>query len=177
MNSSKALWRDPQTVSCSHLGSVERDWLTCRHSLTRRLQQQFAGNVRFHLRREGLASIYAEEADLLSLDAQQLHWVREISWCFQRQYWIMARVVIPDQPDLQALRAAGRRSIGGLLFQSGDFVRSAIEIAEILPGHPYHVNALQQTSCWARRCTFARNGQSLLVSELFLPDFFAALEQ
>ncbi len=175
------VWQSTQSIAaCKCLTVTQWHWLSDSGSLTQRLKDHFSDNITFRLLFEGKANLEADEAALLCLDINQKQWVREVAWYYQQQCWIVARVVVPVSraSSFDDILTIGERSIGDLLFRSDGIVSGEIELAQIPRKHPYYlrvnrITRLQVASLWGRRRTFSRSGGSLLVNEIFLPEFFA----
>jgi chorismate lyase len=153
-----------------------QDWLFDTGSLTRRLTRLSADSLQIVPYSEGWAPLRLEECQALDLPAQTLGWVREVYLAGRGKPWIFARSVagkLALKEDGFPLAALGSRSLGELLFVNGGFSRGPIEIARYpLAWLP---TGLAADAPWARRSRFQRGALGLLVTEVFLPDFWAAL--
>lgn len=176
------MWEDFSAAQCSSLTSGQKAWLGDSGSLTQRLKSHYPSGMDFRLLFEGKGDPHCEELKLLDLTGEHQQWIREIAWYFQQQCWIVARVVVPLQQGFEDVIAMGSRSIGNLLFRN-NFIAEPIQVQQIPTTHPYHafasgtVNLVSDSKLWARRRTFLRDNKRLLVSEIFLPDFFRAIHE
>jgi len=153
-----------------------QNWLFDTGSLTRRLKQLSAGHFSVTPLRQGLAELREDECQALGLAPGTKGWVREVYLNGRGSPWVFARSVASQQAlgqDDFPLTVLGSRSLGELLFVEGGFSRGPIETClyptGLLPGSPLH------NAPWARRSRFDRGTLSLLVAEVFLPEFWATV--
>jgi chorismate lyase len=176
----RTAWSDISQINPAGIPSVHWEWLQFTGSLTQRLHHCLLNQIEFRLRNVGWSHVTEDERQVLNLSAGK-HWVREIEWRYQSCRWIVARTVIPrtsSSRQFQQLFTIGDASIGTVLFRSDDFTHDPIQVAECSPEHVYHQIAntdrcLDHQSLWARRRIFYCKNDKLLVTELFLPTFFA----
>jgi chorismate--pyruvate lyase len=123
-----------------------------------------------------MAVLRDDECAALGLPQGTTGWVREVYLSGRGQPWLFARSVAGQQAlkhDGFPLASLGSRSLGELLFVNGGFSRGPIEVGQYparwLPG------AEAATDPWARRSRFDRGGLGVLVTEVFLPEFWAML--
>ncbi|MEB0041747.1 chorismate lyase [Pseudomonas sp. MH10] len=152
------------------------DWLFNQDSLTRRLTRLSADGFSILPLFEGWQALRAEECAALSLPDQSIGWVREVYLRGNGQKWVFARSVAAQSALQQGglnMDKLGTRSLGGLLFCDEAFERGALEAcrypAAWLP------NEDTADGLWGRRSCFSRGVLSLLVAEIFLPDFWHAV--
>lgn len=176
------MWEDFSVAQCNALTSSQKAWLGNSGSLTQRFKSQYPNDTDFRLLFEGKGDPYCEELKLLDLTGECQQWIREIAWYFQEHCWVVARVVVPWQQGFEDVIAMGNRSIGNLLFHD-NFIAESIQVQQIPTTHPYHVfarrvvNLAIDSKLWARRRIFSRDNKRLLVSEIFLPDFFRVTDE
>ncbi len=173
-------WQVCDVAQPKNLTPRQWQWLCHRGSLTHYLKDQFSNKISFKLLSEGHGYPSAEESDVLAIDTGHQQWIREIGWYFQDKCWILARVVVPlgGHPHFNDIIGSGERSIGDRLFSDNGFTPGAIEVAQLGERHAsyqfaHRVVPLSDSWLWARRRPFAKASHHLLVTELFLPDFFA----
>lgn len=151
------------------------EWLLDQGSLTQRLTRLSADRFSVIPLVEGWQPLRDDECAALRLPQASIGWVREVYLLGAERPWVFARSVAGKAAlaahDL-GLEALGQRSLGQLLFSDPAFTRQPIETcrypAAWLPA------ALQQASLWARRSRFDRDGLSVLVAEVFLPELWRA---
>lgn len=94
---------------------------------------------------------------------------------------VYAQTIMPDSTITgteSMLSALGDKSLGQVLFQSPQTIRSNIEFSIVEPNSQlgqYIEQQLQQPiqdTCYIRRSVFHFNGKPLLVCECFLPELF-----
>jgi chorismate--pyruvate lyase len=153
-----------------------QNWLLDTGSLTRRLTRLSADSFAVTPVNQGLALLRDDECQALGLPPGAQGWVREVYLSGHNQPWVFARSVAGEQSLRQdgfPLASLGSRSLGELLFVNGGFSRGAIQTsrypAALLPGIPL------TEAPWARRSRFDRGALGILVTEVFLPAFWAAL--
>ncbi|MBE2896856.1 chorismate lyase [Pasteurellaceae bacterium HPA106] len=132
-------------------------WLFSTPSLTALLKQK-CGQFTVDVRCEGWQrAILPQETALLPKDKK--YWVREVTLLGDGTPWVAARTVIPltTSEHFPPLLALNTTPLGEFLFQHNS-VRGALQWGRI-------------ESMYARRSCFMLAHQSLLVSELFLPEF------
>ena len=173
------MWQISDVAEQKNLGDKQWHWLCYQGSLTHRLSEHFSDKIEFRLLFEGRACVLPEEASVLGVDINEQQWLRHIAWYWQGQCQIAARVVVPlcESDDFKAIIAMGDSSIGECLFCRNAFEKGPIEIAKIPENHAYYefasgVGSLDKAVLWGRRRSFSAGDRCLLVSELFLPDFF-----
>ncbi len=173
---SKWLW---PTILEEKLSANLYDWLVDTGSLTARLKQH-CQTFTVEILAEGHYQLSDDEKIKLNL-TDNLGFVREVLLKLDGVPWVFARSVIPlntlTAPGGE-LELLGNRSLGSVLFNAPDMQRSEIEIAEFYSHSKVYslshlFSSVRQTSLFGRRSCFLLGGQSLLVSEVFLPDALA----
>lgn len=144
-------------------------WLSERGSLTARCEQaclQFRVRLLSFRRETGLSG------------ERGRRWVREVLLECDQIPVIFAHtelVALPRGRLLRWLAGLGSRSLGSLLFSFPGFVRGRIEYCRLDARHPLFRRALQAAGLppcdelWARRSLHCLGGQSVQVTEVFLP--------
>lgn len=152
-------------------------WLTEPGSLTKRCE---AACRRFRIRLLGYGRRppLPDEAAFLRLRPGQRAWGREVLLECDGVPVIFAHTVLPLRPRGRLgrwLAGLGSRSLGSLLFAHPGFRRGAIEFVRLDRRHPLFRRALAATGpigvreLWARRSAHSLAGQTVLVTEVFLP--------
>ena len=152
------------------------DWLFDAGSLTRRLTRLSADSFTVVPASEGWAVLREDECLALGLPPNAMGWVREVYLSGHGRPWVYARSVAGQQALKQdgfPLAALGSRSLGELLFVNGGFTRGAIEAGRY-PAAWLPIDVTGEAP-WARRSRFDRGALGILVTEVFLPEFWAAL--
>ncbi|WP_147271800.1 chorismate--pyruvate lyase family protein [Corallincola holothuriorum] len=158
------------------------DWLLDSTSLTARLKrhcQDFSVRV---LGESYLALSADEQSQLATADSEGF--VREVILFCDDKPWVFARTVVPlaTLSQGQELQQLGERPLGALLFATPGMVRDAVEVTHLAADHPLSKSALlwgadKQRDLWGRRSRFLLPAGALLVSEMFLPDCAAYVEE
>lgn len=154
-----------------------RFWLQDRGSLTRRIQERC---TRFYVEPvfQQLSRVYADESSKMQLRRDELAMVREVYlYCCDKPV-VFAHSVIPRKGLIGAWRALsglGTRSLGSMLFKNPKIKRTPLEFKRVSSGHFLYDRAVVRLTgrpahLWARRSLFTLQGQSILVTEVFLPD-------
>lgn len=173
-----AKWLWPTIVE-ERLSANLFDWLVDTGSLTARLKQ-YCQEFTVEILSEGSSQLSDDEKTKLNL-TDSLGFVREVLLKLDGTPWVFARSVMPlntlTAPGGE-LEHLGNRSLGSVLFNAPDMQRSEIEIAEFdahskVYSLSYLFSSAPKASLFGRRSCFLLGGQSLLVSEVFLPDALA----
>lgn len=193
--SSNVLTREPlwQTVSHKHknLPSTLKQWLFDPSSLTKKLIDYSAGQLRVEVINQRIRRARFSEYKALKLAHHKYVVVREVVLYGQEIPLVYARTIMPLSTlkgPLRRLYYLGNRPLGGALFADPSMRRGELEVAPIgqnyLPNrtlnsfsknlnsshqpissqhNPYH-------HCWGRRSLFFLKNKPLLVCEIFLPN-------
>lgn len=162
-------WYSPDELDRLPDGALA-DWLLASGSLTARLRAHCS---QFEVRVLGEAMLPG-----LPGEPQLPHtWVREVLLILDGTPWVFARTLVPEALLTRCgdeLTALGDRPLGELLFSSDLFTPGRIEIAGFHScGTLAHLaESLGQNvhgRLWGRRRYFEREGDELIVSEIFLP--------
>lgn len=171
----------PATHVAWQLPRLLSPWLTDQGSLTARLIHHSDDQFAVKLLRQGWAKAHTSELRLLGVNAKHKMLVREVVLQGRGENWVFARSLIPYSSlngKLKALRNLDNRPLGALLFQDPDMTREPIEVAAITANNHYVDSDYLNTDdgqMWGRRSLFRLQGNPLLVSEVFLPDFVASI--
>jgi chorismate--pyruvate lyase len=160
--------RDPRLVS----------WLTEPGSLTARCEGA-CGRFRVRVLAQGRARPLADESGRFGLPPRQAKaWVREVVLECDGVPVIYAHTVLSPVPRGRMSRwlaGLGSRSLGSLLFSHPGFSRGPIEFRRLDRRHPLFRQAERVAAgrsaaqLWARRSAHTLGGQTVLVTEVFLP--------
>ena len=183
----------PQDVSLTWRTSpldmqpLQQQWLFSRELLTQQLRDLSQNQFAVQPLQEYAATLRDDECQALHLPIGSQGWIREVILLGKQQPWIYARSVVgAAQMDSSRfdLASLGNRSLGEHLFKQNDFQRLSIEVADFprqwLPDSLSASTASANTTSaalWARRSCFQHPELSVLVAEIFLPDFWRAAQQ
>lgn len=149
-------------------------WLVDLGSLTARLKRHCT-SFRVQLLYQGLSLPFEDERMSLGLKAGEHAWVREVLLYDGDRPLVFAHSVLPQRhvPGAWNLFAGlGARPLGEVLFTDRGISRKPLRFKHLNRRHPLHrrVGRLAgKTPLHARRSLFYRQGKSLLVTEVFLP--------
>lgn len=154
----------------------QRIWLQDRGSLTRRIQERCP---HFRVQRvfQALSRIYGDELTVMKLRAGELALVREVYLYCGDTPVVFAHSVVTHQ-DLRgawrSLSGLGNKSLGTVLFSNPKIERTPLTFKKVGRGHFLYDRACERlmskpADLWARRSLFTLHGQSILVTEVFLP--------
>ncbi len=174
MNESHPLAWHSALIAVSH---HQRVWLQDRGSLTRRIQarcKHFSVKPVF----QALSKVYGDELEVMGLRHQEVAMVREVFLYCGGMPVVFAHSVIARknlQGAWRGLSRLGNKSLGTLLFTNPRIRRTPLVFKKISHGHFLYDRAcahlsVKPVSLWARRSMFSLYGQSILVTEVFLPN-------
>lgn len=153
-----------------------RRWLQDRGSLTRRIQLR-CDNFRVQPVFQALATVIGDERVLMGVRQGELALVREVYLYCGETPVVFAHSVVARRNlrgAWRGLNGLGNKSLGTVLFTNPKIKRTPLEFKKLSPGHTLFEHACQRLSSapsnlWARRSLFTLHGQSILVTEVFLP--------
>jgi len=154
-----------------------RRWLQDRGSLTRRIQER-CDQFRVQPVFQALTRVYGDEQAVMGLRRDEYALVREVYLYCGDTPVVFAHSVVPRR-DLRGawrgLNGLGNRSLGSMLFSNPKIKRTPLKFKKVSRGHFLYDRAcvrltVPPANLWARRSLFTLYGQSLLVTEVFLPD-------
>lgn len=170
----------------SQYGRLPAYWLTRPGALTAGLRK--LGHLTLSVLKEYQEQLSPTEAWQLELPAQQPTsiWVREIYMCIDATPMVVARSFTTTeaaQGPWQGIRGLGQRPLADMLYHDPDIRRGPFWVCHLTPEQPLYATLHQrfgpQTDTllgdeplYARCSTFWHQGQPLLVSECFLPEFW-----
>ena len=158
-------------------------WLLDTASLTLRLQQLCPGEFRVRVLSQQTGRPTADEVRALDMKADARAIIRQVQLLCDGRPWIYARTIIPLtslRGRLRRLVHLGTRPLGGMLFADPGMRREIVELARIRKGQALYSAAThgmksRPASVWGRRAVFRIARRPLLVTEVFLPAFPAAM--
>ncbi|MCG7756960.1 MAG: chorismate lyase [Nitrosomonas sp.] len=154
----------------------QRHWLQDRGSLTRRIQDR-CGQFRVQRVFQSFSRIYGDESDVMGLRASELAMVREVYLYCGNTPVVFAHSVVAHKNlrgAWRGLSGLGNKSLGTVLFTNPRIKRTLLEFKKVSRGHFLYDRACARlpekpANLWARRSLFTLHGQSILVTEVFLP--------
>mgnify|MGYP003439271234 FL=1 len=154
----------------------QRTWLQDRGSLTRRIQERCA---HFSVKPvfQSLSKVYGDELDVIGLRHRELAMVREVFLYCGGTPVVFAHSIVARknlQGAWRGLSRLGNKSLGTVLFTNPRIKRTPLVFKKVSQGHFLYDRACAQLpvkplNLWARRSLFSLHGQSILVTEVFLP--------
>jgi chorismate--pyruvate lyase len=139
-------------------------WLTDTGLLTARLRQQCGNNFRLAVIEDYAGAEPGNNTDKLR---------RIVLWCGDRPC-IYAETLLPQTTTAEHpwLKELGDEPLGETLQTRSDVNRGSFEFASLTAAQlPADIPAPTDGALWARRSEFFVGNTSLLVTEVFLPDF------
>jgi chorismate--pyruvate lyase len=184
--------REPvwQRVSHKHrdLPHSLKQWLLDPSSLTKKLINYSAGQLRVEVIDQRIKRARFSEYKALNLAHHQYVMVREVILYGQEIALVYARTIMPLatlKGPLRRLYYLGNRPLGGALFADPSMRRGELEVASIEQNYLPEkiVTSLSKSldknyargsrfTCWGRRSLFFIKNKPLLVCEIFLPGLF-----
>lgn len=189
-------WRPDVGALATH---VQRQWLSRPGALTAGLRK--LGKLDLVVLHETPTLSTTDESRALGVAPSTLLWRREIAMQIEGVMIIVARSLTPitaSRGVWRGIRQLGSRPLADILYRDHRVSRLAFEFArchrhdrlakiaqEVTDGVTSQTQSLAQTTSrqsesrlhrhlfWARRSVFVRAKQHLLVSECFLPSFWA----
>ncbi|MDE2388385.1 MAG: chorismate lyase [Betaproteobacteria bacterium] len=154
----------------------QRVWLQDRGSLTRRIQERCAG-FRVQPVFQSLSRVYGDEQDVMQLRPGELALVREVYLYCGDIPMVFAHSVVARKNlrgAWRGLSGLGNKSLGTVLFTNPRIKRTPLQFKKVGNGHFLYDRACSRlpekpADLWARRSLFTLHGQSILVTEVFLP--------
>jgi chorismate--pyruvate lyase len=171
-------WRPEPSPS---LLAIQKRWLTRPGPLTQALRTLGPLNLRVLAEYPDGAS--TDEAHLLALPLGNPVWVREIVMDIEGVDCVVARSVTPLKAShgiWQGMRRLRSRPLADILYGNPAITRSSFEVARLNQRAPLSRTVERVTTIHrpaqpllARRSVFWRQNTPLLVTECFLPNFWA----
>ena len=154
-----------------------RAWLQNRGSLTQLIQEHCHSEFSVKPVFQSLATACGDELAVMHLRRDELALVREVYLYCGDTPVVFAHSVVARK-DLRgvwrSLSGLGNRSLGTVLFTNPIVKRTPLRFKRLNPAHPLYSRACRRlqvkpSGLWARRSLFTLHGQSILVTEVFLP--------
>ena len=160
---STAKWRAETPLSRATLPVDLLPWLTAGGSLTAALMELAEGTFNVELLSQKMALPYVHERQKLDYADGLAAMVREVNLHIHGQPVVFARSIIPLSLAGRGgggLATLGRTPLGHLLFKDGKMRASRREFSGI---------SVEQGQVYGRRTPYDYRGETILVSEFFLP--------
>jgi chorismate lyase len=154
-----------------------REWLLNRGSLTQLIERRCQSDFRVKPVMQGLAKACKDELAVMKLRRHESAMIREVYLYCGETPVVFAHSVVARK-DLRGawrgLAGLGSRSLGSVLFANPVIERTSLRFKKLNPAHPLFQRACRKlqrkpAELWARRSRFSLRGQSILVTEVFLP--------
>jgi chorismate--pyruvate lyase len=164
------------------LAACQNAWLFRPGALTAGLRR--LGHVELRVLREYAAGLPRDEASALKRTPRSPVWVREVAMAIDGVDCVIARSITPlaaSHGAWQGMRRLRTRPLADMLYHQPSIRRSAFVCCRPTRFAPlWRTLALAgadraEGALWARRSTFWRMGQPLMVAECFLPAFWRKL--
>ena len=161
----------------SSISPRARSWLQNHGSLTQLIQRRCCGEFSVKPVFQSLATVCGDELAVMNLRRDELALVREVYLYCGETPVVFAHSVVARN-DLRgawrSLIGLGTKSLGTVLFTNPIVKRTPLRFKKLTSAHPLFTRAcrklqVQPASLWARRSLFTLHGQSILVTEVFLP--------
>lgn len=154
-----------------------RKWVVSRGSLTDRIRSK-CGNFSVRHVVNRFAPANRDECRRIGLARKTEALIREVFLCCGETPVVFAHSVSARRSlkgPWRSLKYLGHQSLGSTLLSSPEVKRDKLEFCTITKHHPLHKKACGLMDCsprkfWARRSLFRRGRNSILVTEIFLPD-------
>lgn len=178
------VWHSVSSADLPAISPPLKAWVLDSGSMTARLKSvcnTFHVEVLFH----DWVAIDSQDAVILNLDQSQKVIKREVLLYCDNQAWMYARTIFPES----LVHALGDkiihlsdRPLGELLFAHQQSRRGEFEISELNKGDPFFEESLRVSQqkakhLWARRSVFSLPEGSLLLTEVFLPQFMHSIQK
>lgn len=169
----KLYWQNYHDIKTT-LSDVQKEWLFDQGSLTKKLVQRSQHKFSLEILSESQQYLREDEYKILNISSLSFQWVREVVLKGNNIPWVYARsVILFDEllkKDPENLKNIGKQPLGSILFDAKNFLRSAIEVVAYPREHlPF---SCQLPFLWARRSCFENKIYTILVQEVFLPNFW-----
>lgn len=159
-------------------------WLMRPGALTGGLRQ--LGTMKLRVLNEYAQGAPLDEARAMGLPVMSPVWVREVVMSVDGVDCVVARSLTPllaSHGVWQGMRRLLTRPLADMLYHDPAIERSPFVCRRLASPVPFYATAsavqadADKGPLWARRSTFWRYGQPLLVAECFLPGFWRVVEQ
>lgn len=158
------------------VGGELHGWLTAGGSLSWRIQARY-GRFGVQRVRQERDAPWRDEAALLGLSPDRHALVREVVLkCGEVPVVFAHSVARPESLNgpWRGLKKLGSRPLANVLYEDPCIQRRPLAFRKVNQRHPLYRQAEKvlgplPPELWARRSVFVRQGQPLLVTELFLP--------
>lgn len=172
----KLHWQNKETTLAETSNTKIRDFLFHEDSLTQFIQQRCEGVFSVDLISESKHQALADEAQFLSLQSDDVTFIRKIHLKCDDQAVVYARTIMPQKTiegENQWLTTLGSKPLGDILFNDETTYRTDMRYAKIPVHCELHDEATKNlnitSDLWGRQSLFYTKDQPLLITEIFLP--------
>lgn len=164
----------PFEIPCRH-------WLTGEGSLTARIRER-CDRFSVQIVRQKFLRPCQDERAVLNMSSHEWAWVREVLLLADGVPVVFAHSILAQRHargHWQMFARMGERPLGAALFADPRIARQPLRYRRLDARHPLYRMASHASgiaaapatpaTLWARRSVFSKAGQSLLVTEVFLP--------
>lgn len=174
-------WHYWSSRPLAELSGAEHHWLFLPGALTPRLKA--LGEYSIEVIEQFYGVLNPEEAQALDVAPDTTGWVREVVMKLDGEACVTARSLTSEPAlsgDWADLKGYGGRPLAEILYTCEQTLREPFQCAVLASSAPLaalsYRYAPQAKRLLARRSRFTRNGTALLVSECFLPAFWARVQ-
>ena len=154
-----------------------RFWLLSHGSLTKQLRTLATTHISVKLLSQKYQRPMLSERRAFGNSVSKTSFVREVLLCDADSPIVFARTVCPRNYRngiWREIQQLGDRSLGDWLFGNHSAIRINVKFARLNPSNFFfRGQPLVESYLWGRRSTFNIGNSSILVTEIFLPDFEA----
>lgn len=160
----------------------ENAWQLLGHrgSLTEYLRNITNNTIQHCLLSANWGHATAMERQALNLNSNDRTWVRRIEWRHNKNLWVHARAIFPEETIKatgSSISGLGVQSLGEVIFKDPNLERSPFTFSLLEKESPLFplIPALAHSNetIWARRSTLHFQKHPILITEVFLPDAYA----
>lgn len=172
----KLQWQNKETALLDISNIATHDFLFHEDSLTRFIQQRYEGEFSMELISESLHLALPDETQFLSLQRDEITFIRKSRLKCGDRAVVYARTIMPQKTiegENQWLTTLGTKPLGDILFNDETTYRSDMRYAKIPVDCELHEEATKNlnitSELWGRQSLFYTKEQPLLITEIFLP--------
>ncbi len=172
----KLHWQNKESVLIDTSDVEIHDFLFHEDSLTRYIQLRCEGDFNIELMSESLQRAMSDESQFLSLQSDELTFIRKSRLKCGDQAVVYARTIMPQKTiegENQWLTTLGTKPLGDILFNDENTYRTDMRYAKIPVDCELHREATEgldiTSELWGRQSLFYTVQQPLLITEIFLP--------
>lgn len=172
----KLHWQNKEDALLDTSDIALHDFLFHEDSLTRFIQQRCEGEFNIELMSESLQLAMSDETQFLSLQSDEITFIRKSRLKCGDHAVVYARTIMPQKTiegENQWLTKLGTKPLGDILFNDEKTCRTDMRYAKIPVDCELHKEATKDldisSELWGRQSLFYTDQQPLLITEIFLP--------